>query len=98
MKFLVKKFDRYGWNAKPDSKAAFTKLIKISDYPASPLPLFAEDDDKYFVEDEDGFKMEKAVALAGEEAEEEEREKSVPPGPTRSGDDAEAEDRPAEKL
>jgi hypothetical protein len=66
MRFFVKKFERFGWTNQEGSKPALTKFIKISDYPVSAHPLLAEDDDTYFV-DNDGFKVEKAVPLAGEE-------------------------------
>lgn len=70
MRFFVKKFERgrFGWTNEEGSKPALTRLINISDYPVSARPLLAEDDDTYFVDD-DGFKVEKTVALAGEEQE-----------------------------
>lgn len=66
MRFFVKKFERgrFGWTNEEGSKPALTRLINISDYPVSARPLLAEDDDTYFVDD-DGFKVEKTVALAG---------------------------------
>lgn len=75
MRFLVKKFERFGWTNKEGegSTPALTKLIKISDYPVSARPLLTEDDDAYFV-DNDGIKVEKAVPLAGEEERKEEEE------------------------
>lgn len=65
VRFMVKKFERFGWTGKDNSKPALTKLIKISDYPTSARPLLAEDDDEYFVDD-DGIKVEKGILLAGE--------------------------------
>ena len=66
MKFLAQRFEHYGWTGKEGSKPAFTKLVKISDYPLT-RPMFAEDDPAYYITD-DGIKRMKAVPLAGQEA------------------------------
>lgn len=66
MKFMVQKFEKFGWTSKDDSKPSLTKLIKISDYPVSARPRLAEDDDAFFEEDEDGMRSMKQVMLPGD--------------------------------
>ena len=71
MKFMVQKFEKFGWTSKEDSKPALAKLIKIADYPVSSRPRLAEDDDAFFEEDEDGIRSMKPVILPGDEKAEE---------------------------
>ena len=66
MKFLVQKFEKFGWTSKEGSKPALAKLIKIADYPVSPRPRLAEDDNAFFEEDEDGNLSMKQVMLPGD--------------------------------